>query len=236
MRLDRLLANLGICSRSECRNLLRAGRVGVNGALCARPDADVPENAEVTLDGKQLDTRLNRHLMLHKPAGILTAAEDARQKTVMDLLPPVYRALGCMPVGRLDKDTTGLLLLTTDGEMNHRLLSPKRHVDKVYLAHVDGVLDENDVKAMADGMNLGDFVTLPAKLEILSPDVGRLTLREGKFHQVKRMFAALGKPVTQLHRCAFGSLQLDDTLPPGAFRELTGEETAALYRAADMEK
>lgn len=236
MRLDRLLANLGVCSRSECRNLLRAGRVGVNGVLCARPDADVPENAEITLDGKRLDTRLNRHLMLHKPAGILTAAEDARQKTVMDLLPPVYRAIGCMPVGRLDKDTTGLLLLTTDGEMNHRLLSPKRHVDKVYLAHVDGVLDENDVKAVAAGIDLGDFVTLPAKLEIVAPDVGRLTLREGKFHQVKRMFAALGKPVTQLHRCAFGPLQLDDTLLPGAFRELTGEETAALYRAADMEK
>lgn len=236
MRLDRLLANLGVCSRSECRSLLRAGRIGVNGALCARPDADVPENAEVTLDGKQLDTRRCRHLMLHKPAGILTAAEDARQKTVMDLLPPVYRALGCMPVGRLDKDTTGLLLLTTDGEMNHRLLSPKRHVDKVYLAHVDGVLDENDVKAAAAGIDLGDFVSLPAELEIVAPDVGRLTLREGKFHQVKRMFAALGKPVTQLHRCAFGPLRLDDTLPPGAFRELTGEEIAALYRAADMEK
>ncbi len=236
MRLDRLLANLGVCSRSECRNLLRAGRIGVNGAVRARPDTDIPENAEITLDGKRLDTRLTRHLMLYKPAGILTAAEDARQKTVMDLLPPMYRHLGCMPVGRLDKDTTGLLLLTTDGEMNHRLLSPKRHVDKVYLAHVDGALDENDVKAVAVGIDLGDFVSLPAKLEIVSPDTGRLTLREGKFHQVKRMFAALGKPVTQLHRCAFGPLRLDEALLPGAFRELTGEETAALYRAADMEK
>ena len=236
MRLDRLLANLGVCSRSECRNLLRAGRIGVNGAVRARPDTDIPENAEITLDGKRLDTRLTRHLMLYKPAGILTAAEDARQKTVMDLLPPMYRHLGCMPGGRLDKDTTGLLLLTTDGEMNHRLLSPKRHVDKVYLAHVDGALDENDVKAVAVGIDLGDFVSLPAKLEIVSPDIGRLTLREGKFHQVKRMFAALGKPVTQLHRCAFGPLRLDEALLPGAFRELTGEETAALYRAADMEK
>lgn len=234
MRLDKLLSNLGVASRGGCRELLKAGRVQVDGQTVRDGAVQVSEKAAVLLDGTALDTRLARHLMLFKPAGVLTAAEDGRQQTVMDLLPGVYRSCGCMPVGRLDKDTTGLLVLTTDGELAHRLIAPGRHVDKVYEAVVDGVLDEGDAAAFAAGIPLKDFTALPAKLEVLAENRARVTVQEGKYHQVKRMFGARGKPVLALHRASFGPLQLDETLCPGQFRELTGEETAALYTAAGM--
>lgn len=234
MRLDKLLANLGVASRSGVKEMLKAGRVRVNGEAARDAAFQVQEDAEVLLDGKRLDTRLSRHLMLHKPAGVLTAKEDARQKTVMDLLPPVYTALGCMPVGRLDKDTTGLLLLTTDGELAHRLISPERHVDKVYEARVEGTLTDRDVAAFAAGILLKDYTALPAKLEILDTDLARVTVREGKFHQVRRMFGAVGKPVLELRRLSFGPLPLDEALAPGEYRELTETEIAALYAAAGM--
>lgn len=234
MRLDKLLSNLGVASRAGCRELLKTGRVQVDGQTVRNGAAQVSEKAAVLLDGTALDTRLARHLMLFKPPGVLTAAEDGRQQTVMDLLPGVYRSCGCMPVGRLDKDTTGLLVLTTDGELAHRLIAPGRHVDKVYEAVVDGVLDEGDAAAFAAGIPLKDFTALPAKLEVLAENRARVTVQEGKYHQVKRMFGARGKPVLALHRASFGPLQLDETLCPGQFRELTGEETAALYAAAGM--
>lgn len=234
MRLDKLLSNLGVASRAGCRELLKAGRVQVDGQTVRDGAVQISEKAAVLLDGTALDTRLARHLMLFKPAGVLTAAEDGRQQTVMDLLPGVYRSCGCMPVGRLDKDTTGLLVLTTDGELAHRLIAPGRHVDKVYEAVVDGVLDEGDAAAFAAGIPLKDFTALPAKLEVLAENRARVTVQEGKYHQVKRMFGARGKPVLALHRASFGPLQLDETLCPGQFRELTGEETAALYAAAGM--
>ena len=234
MRLDKLLSRLGVCSRSGCRDLLRAGRVRVNGESVRAGDYPVPEGARVTLDGQELDCRMTRHLMMHKPAGVLTAREDGRQQTVMDLLPPVYASLECMPVGRLDKDTTGLLLLTTDGELAHRLISPARHVDKVYEAKVEGALDQTDVDAFAAGIPLKDFTALPARLEIVAPDLGRVTVQEGKFHQVKRMFGAVGKPVTELRRLRFGPLILDEALQPGEYRELKEEEIAALYAAAGI--
>lgn len=234
MRLDKLLSRLGVCSRSGCRDLLRAGRVRVNGETARSGDFPVPEGARVMLDGQELDCRVTRHLMMNKPAGVLTAKEDARQTTVMDLLPPVYASLECMPVGRLDKDTTGLLLLTTDGELAHRLISPARHVDKVYEAWVERTLEQKDVSAFAAGIPLKDFTALPARLEILAPDRGRVTVQEGKFHQVKRMFQAVGKPVLELRRLRFGPLSLDEGLLPGQHRELKEEETAALYAAAGM--
>ena len=234
MRLDKLLSHLGVATRSECKGLLRAGRVRVNGETARDAGLSVPSGAEVTLDGNRLDTRLDRHLMLYKPSGVLTAREDGRQTTVMDLLPKGYASLGCMPVGRLDKDTTGLLLLTTDGELAHRLIAPGRHVDKVYKARVDGTLDGEDAAAFARGIPLGDFTALPAQLDLLSSDTALVTVQEGKYHQVKRMFGARGKRVTALHRLSFGPLRLDETLAPGAFRELTGEEIAALYTAAGM--
>ena len=234
MRLDKLLANLGVATRSECRALVQKGRVTVAGGAVRSPDAEVRKDDTVTVDGQMLDTRLSRHLMLHKPAGVLTAAEDNRQQTVMDLLPKTYAALGCMPVGRLDKDTTGLLLLTTDGELAHRLISPKRHVDKVYEARVEGELTERDAEAFRRGIPLKDFTALPAELEILEKNLARVTVQEGKYHQVKRMFSALGKPVIALSRLSFGPLELDAALAPGEYRELSEEETAALYRAAGI--
>ena len=234
MRLDKLLTHLGVASRSGVRDILRAGRVRVNGAAVKDAAFQVNENADIALDGQRLDTRLSRHIMLHKPAGVLTAKEDHRQKTVMDLLPPLYTALGCMPVGRLDKDTTGLLILTTDGELAHRLISPERHVDKVYEALVEGTMTEADVQTFAAGIPLKDFTALPAKLEILAPGLGLVTVREGKFHQVRRMFGAVGKPVLELRRLSFGPLPLDEALAPGEYRELTETEIAALYAAAGM--
>ena len=234
MRLDKLLTALGVASRSGCRQVLKSGRVRINGKTVADAGAGVSPEDQVYLDGQLLDVRLERHVMLYKPGGILTAAEDKKQQTVMDLLPEVYRSLRCMPVGRLDKDTTGLLLLTTDGEMAHRLITPQRHVDKVYRATVDGALDESDAAAFAQGVPLKDFTALPAKMQILSPDTALVTVQEGKYHQVKRMFGARGKQVLALHRLSFGPLVLDDALRPGEYRELTKEETAALYRAAGL--
>ena len=236
MRLDKLLSNLGFSSRSQCRDMIKKGRVQVNGNVCRDMAMHVPDDARVTLDGKEIDTRTERCLMLYKPGGILTAAEDQRQKTVMDILPQQYRSLGCMPVGRLDKDTTGLLLLTTDGDLAHRLISPKYHVDKVYLAALDGEMTEEDERAFAEGIELKDFTALPARLEKTDERLYRVTVQEGKYHQVKRMFGARGRKVLALHRCSFGSLILDEQMQPGDYRELTEKETAALYVAAGKAK
>ena len=235
MRLDRWLVTLGVGSRSQVQKLVRQGAVTVNGLTVTDPAASCDTNAALALHRQPLDGRLTRHVMLHKPAGLLTAARDKKQPTVMDLLPESYASIGCMPVGRLDKDTTGLLFLTTDGELNHRLLSPARHVDKTYLADVDGELTQEDVAAFAAGLQLSDFEAKPALLEIVSPHVGRVTVQEGKFHQVKRMFSAVGKEVTALHRESFGSLRLDPDLPVGEWRELTDDELRGLYADAQME-
>ncbi len=236
LRLDRWLVTLGVGSRSEVQRLVKKGGVRVNGVPARDPGMQADENtARLTVNGQPLDGRLTRHVMLHKPAGLLTAARDKKQPTVMDLLPDVYGAIGCMPVGRLDKDTTGLLFLTTDGELNHRLLSPGRHVDKTYLAQVDGPLEESHVAAFAQGLHLSDFDAQPAVLEIVAPQTGRVTVHEGKFHQIKRMFTAVGREVTALHRETFGSLTLDPNLPEGEWRELTGDEIRALYNDAQME-
>ena len=236
LRLDRWLVTLGVGSRSEVQKLVKKGGVKVNDAPIKDPGMQVDENtARLTVLGQPVDGRLTRHVMLHKPAGLLTAARDKKQPTVMDLLPEVYASIGCMPVGRLDKDTTGLLFLTTDGELNHRLLSPGRHVDKTYLAEVDGTLNESHIAAFVEGLHLSDFDAQPAKLEILAPHLGRVTVHEGKFHQVKRMFSAVGCEVVKLHRETFGSLTLDPNLPEGEWRELTEDELSALYSDAQME-
>ena len=236
MRLDRWLATVSAGSRSEVKQWIRGGQAAVNGRVILDPALSFEtESDRLSLNGRELDGRVTRHVMMHKPAGILTAARDARQPTVMDLLPPVYRSIGCMPVGRLDKDTTGLLILTCDGELNHRLLSPGRHVDKRYRAIVEGTLEEKDVKAFAAGMDLGDFTAQPAKLTILGPSLAEVVIAEGKFHQVKRMFAAVGHEVLELHRRSFGPLELDPALAEGQWRELTAEEEKALRQAAGME-
>ena len=242
MRLDKWLATLGKGSRSEVRQIIRDGQAAVNGQTVRDPAADCdPERDTLTLRGKAEDGRIMRHVMMHKPAGVLTAARDPRQMTVMDLLPAEYRSMGCMPVGRLDKDTTGVLFFTCDGELNHRLLSPGRHVDKRYRVIAEGRMDAGDIELFAQGIPLGDFDAQPAKLEILrvteTPEttLAEVTISEGKFHQVKRMFGAAGHEVLQLHRRSFGPLELDPELPEGAWRELTADELRVLRFAAGME-
>lgn len=229
-RLDKLLAATGRWSRREVKDLVRQGRVELDGQPAAAADVKIdPAAADIRVDGEALSYSRFTYLMLHKPAGVLSAARDSRQKTVLDLLPPELRRRSLSPVGRLDKDTEGLLLLTNDGALAHRLLAPRSHVDKVYYARVEGALEPADAAAFAAGMTLGDGLEcLPAGLEILSPGECLVTLREGKFHQVKRMLAARGKPVTYLKRLSMGPLRLDPELAPGAFRMLTAEEKKAL--------
>lgn len=229
-RLDKIISATGKKSRREVREMVRQGRVLVDGKPAPAADMKVdPQTAVILLDGEPLGYEKFTYVMLHKPAGVLTATEDRRQETVLDLLPPELRRRALSPVGRLDKDTEGLLLLTNDGQLAHRLLSPKSHVDKVYYARVDGALEPGDIVAFAAGMTLGDGLEcLPAGLEILSPTEALVTLREGKFHQVKRMLAARGKPVLYLKRLSMGRLRLDPALAPGAWRMLTEEERSAL--------
>ena len=238
MRLDALLSRLGYGSRSEVQRLIRRGAVAVDGSAARDPSQGVLPGASLSVDGLAVDSRIERTVMLHKPAGVLTAAKDPKAATVMDLLPPVYRSLSCMPVGRLDKDTTGILIFTSDGELNHRLLSPGRHVDKVYRALVQGTPGEEAVAAFAAGMDLGDFTAQGAKLTVLNAgpetSLAEVTVAEGKFHQVKRMFAAAGHEVLELHRRAFGPLELDPELREGEWRELTEAEVTALKKAAGM--
>lgn len=229
-RLDKIISATGKKSRREVREMVRQGRVLVDGKPAPAADMKVdPQTAVILLDGEPLGYEKFTYVMLHKPAGVLTATEDRRQETVLDLLPPELRRRALSPVGRLDKDTEGLLLLTNDGQLAHRLLSPKSHVDKVYYARVDGALEPGDIAAFAAGITLGDGLEcLPAGLEILSPTEALVTLREGKFHQVKRMLAARGKPVLYLKRLSMGRLRLDPALAPGAWRMLTEEERSAL--------
>ena len=229
-RLDKIIAGTGKYSRREVKELVRQGRVVVDGRLASSPEEKVDADAVCLLvDGQSLDCRRYTYLMLHKPAGVLSARVDGRQQTVLDLLPPELRKRDLSPVGRLDKDTEGLLLLTNPGELTHRLLSPRYHVDKVYYARVEGVLTAADTAAFAGGMVLADGLEcLPAGLELLPPQEALVTLREGKFHQVKRMLAACGKPVTYLKRLSMGPLRLDEALAPGAFRPLTEGEIHTL--------
>lgn len=235
-RLDKLLAGTGKWSRREVKALVRQGLVRVDGRLAASAEDKLdPAAAIVTVAGETISLCRFTYVMLHKPAGVLTATEDRKQPTVLDLLPPELRRIGLAPVGRLDKDTEGLLLLTNDGELAHRLLSPKYHVDKRYLARVDGELSAADAEAFARGMTLGDGLEcLPAGLEVLPDRVCIVTLREGKFHQVKRMLAARGAPVLYLKRLSMGPLTLDDSLAAGAYRLLRAEEILALYRVCGL--
>lgn len=226
-RVDKILAGTGRWSRREVKELIRAGRVAVGGAAVRSPDEKYDRDGlDLRVDGEPVSGEKYVYLMLHKPAGLVSATDDPRQPTVLELLPPHLRRVGLFPAGRLDKDTEGLLLLTNDGGLAHRLLSPKKHVDKTYFVRVEGVLDEEDCAAFASGMVLGDGLEcLPAGLERLeAPDEAIVTLREGKYHQIKRMLASRGKPVRYLKRLTMGPLQLDSGLQKGAWRPLTAEE------------
>ena len=241
MRLDKYLARIGAATRSEAKKLAKEGRVFVNG----RPVFDAAEKVDpgrdaVTVDGERLEYREHLYLMMNKPAGVITATEDARERTVLDLLDDRTRARRPFPVGRLDKDTEGLLILTTDGALAHRLLSPRRHVPKTYAALVEGAVTNDDVRAFGAGVRLDDgYVTMPAELAILAVNETadgafsevELTIREGKFHQVKRMFRAVGKRIVRLKRIRMGPLALDPSLAPGDWRELTDAEARKLLAA-----
>ena len=229
-RLDKIISATGKKSRREVKLLVKQGRILVDGVPASAPEMKVdPAVSEILLDGENIGYQRFTYIMLHKPAGVLSAVEDKRQKTVLDLLPEELQRRNLSPVGRLDKDTEGLLLLTNDGELTHRLLSPRHHVDKVYYARVDGRLEEADCAAFAAGITLGDGLEcMPAGLEILSDSEALVTLQEGKFHQVKRMLAFCGKPVVYLKRLSMGPLWLDESLQPGEFRHLTGEEEKLL--------
>lgn len=230
-RLDKLMAATGRWSRREAKLLIKEGRVLVDGMPAANGEEKLdPALQEILVDGEALGYQAYTYIMLHKPAGILTATEDRRQSTVLDLLAPELRRRGLSPVGRLDKDTEGLLLLTNDGDLTHRLLAPKSHVDKVYYARLDQPLGPEDQEAFRRGITLADgLVCMPAELELLGD--GRevhITLREGKFHQVKRMTASRGAEVLYLKRLSMGPLLLDPALEKGEYRHLTPEEVCAL--------
>lgn len=238
-RLDKILAHLGYGTRSELKKLIKQGRVTCEGkvvkdsGLQCDPHADVIE-----LDGERIFYREFVYLMLHKPPGVISATEDARDRTVVDLLPVEFQVFSPFPVGRLDKDTEGLLLLTNDGQLAHDLLSPRKHVPKTYEAHVLGHVGDSEAMQFRQGVALDDgYMTLPAELEVLEHNTDGdgvrssrilLTISEGKFHQVKRMFEAVGSQVTYLKRLSMGPLVLDESLPMGEFRELTAEELEAL--------
>lgn len=238
-RLDKIIASTGRFSRREVKLLVREGRVLVEGKAAKSAEEKVdPLAVCISVNGEAISYREHTWVMLHKPAGVLSATEDGRGETVLDLLAPEYRKIGLFPVGRLDKDTEGLLLLTDDGALAHDLLAPKKHVDKVYFTRVDGCLTPEDCAAFARGMTLGDgLVCLPAKLEILragEQSEALVTLREGKFHQIKRMLACCGKPVLYLKRLSMGPVQLDEALAPGEYRLLTQQELAALRAAGQI--
>ena len=231
MRLDKFLVVCAIGSRTEVKNLLKAGRVTVNGKKEKSAKLQIDEERDqIYFDGQQLQYEEFVYYMMNKPQGVISATEDTKHRTVLDLLDDFARTKEVFPVGRLDIDTHGLLLLTNDGQLTHALLSPKRHVDKTYLAQVKGIMTQEDVETFAKGIPLKDFTCQSAKLEILSVDpeknqsLVRVTIAEGKFHQVKRMVAYCGKEVLDLQRLTMGTLILDEKLKRGEWRRLTREE------------
>lgn len=232
-RLDKVVASTGLYSRSEVKRLIRQGLILVDGRAARSGEEKVdPECAVITAEGRELTYRRYTWVMMNKPAGVLSATEDGRQDTVLDLLTPELRKQELFPVGRLDKDTEGLLLLTNDGVTAHELLSPRHHVEKVYYTRVEGRLSEADAERFRRGIALPDgLVCMPAELEILSAgeiSEAHVILREGKFHQVKRMLAYCGKPVLYLKRIRMGKLTLDSSLLPGEYRYLREDELKKL--------
>lgn len=228
MRLDKYLADMGIGTRSEVKKLIRQGKVMIDGRKAKAPEEKIDgKEQSVCVDGTLVVYETFEYYMLNKPAGVISATYDKEQKTVLDLIESRKRK-DLFPVGRLDKDTEGLLLITNDGNLSHRLLSPKKHVDKLYYAKVEGVVTEEDVARFANGLDIGEGEhTKPAKLTVLvSDEISEieLTIQEGKFHQVKRMFEAVGKRVIYLKRLSMGNLQLDETLALGEYRPLSKKE------------
>ncbi|WP_283598105.1 pseudouridine synthase [Lactobacillus gallinarum] len=231
MRIDKFLANMNVGSRKEVHQLIKKGIVAINGQTIKTPKEKVAETDEVTVNGEKIVYQKYHYFLMNKPKGVLSATEDRSQRTVISLLNLKDQYQGIVPVGRLDKNTTGLLLLTNDGQLNHELLAPNKHVAKVYRAKIAGVADEDTVKTFASGMTLGDGTKLkPAKLTVLKQDTEHdsseieIKIREGKYHQIKRMFGAVGMKVVELERISMGNLKLPEDLKRGNYIELSLDE------------
>ncbi|MCA1021953.1 pseudouridine synthase [Halobacillus litoralis] len=239
MRIDKLLANMGYGTRKEVKGLLKSGHVRINGEPEKSPKSHVDPNEDlVTVMGDEVEYREYIYLMMNKPGDLISATEDPHETTVIDILQPEDIVFEPFPVGRLDKDTEGLLLITNDGQLNHRLTSPKKDVGKTYFARIEGKVTESDVEKFSEGVTLDDgYHTKPGDLVILSSDEFseiELTITEGKFHQVKRMFEAVGKKVVYLQRIKMGELVLDEELELGEYRELTDEELEYLRKITNL--
>ena len=231
MRLDKYLAETAQCTRSEAKVLLSKGKVAVNGVLCKKGDTQIREGDAVTVEGRELAYRQFVYLMLNKPEGVVSASTDKRDTTVVDLVRDAYPRRELFPAGRLDKTSTGFVLLTDDGGFAHDILAPKRHVSKTYTVTLDTPLTDAMKQGFAKGVTLADGTALsPAEVEALSADglVVRVLLKQGVYHQIKRMFGVYGAGVNALHRDAIGGLALDESLAPGQWRELTAEEVAKI--------
>ena len=231
MRLDKYLAETAQCTRSEAKTLLQKGRVTVNGAVCKKGDTQLKDSDTVAVDGQPLAYQQFVYLMLNKPEGVVSASTDKRDTTVVDLIGGAYPRRELFPAGRLDKTSTGFVLLTDDGGFAHDILAPKRHVSKTYTVTLDTPLTEEMRQGFAEGVTLADGTALsPAEVSALSEDglVVRVVLKQGVYHQIKRMFGVYGAGVNGLHRDAIGGLGLDKTLAPGQWRELTAAEVAEI--------
>lgn len=232
-RLDKYLANMGVGTRTQVKEFIKKGRVSIDDNIIKSPETKFNENSQiVALDGVRINFVKYEYYMLNKPSGVVSATVDNINKTVISLINSKRKDL--FPIGRLDKDTQGLIIITNDGEIAHKMLSPKHHVSKVYYAEIEGIVDENDVKLFAQGLKVDDeFNAMPAKLEIIkSGDISQIKLEifEGKFHQVKRMFEAVGKKVIFLKRISMGEIKLDNSLKAGEFRQLNKDELNYLER------
>lgn len=233
IRLDKFLADMQVGTRSQVKDYIRKGNITVNDEIIKKPEFKIDENIDmITYMGKKINYSKYQYYMLHKPAGVVTATKDNIDKTVMDLFSAEVRK-DLFPVGRLDKDTEGLLLITNDGELSHNLLSPKKHVSKTYYVECDGAISDDKINKLQEGLDIGDDkLTLPAKVKLISNEIStyklELTIVEGRFHQVKRMIKAIGGEVTYLKRISMGPLVLDEKLEKGSYRELTSDEICNL--------
>ena len=228
-RIDKIIASQGLYSRSDVKYMVNRKRITIDGKVVtsASQKADVDKN-EILLDGKPFVVKKQIYLMFHKPKGYVSATEDKKQQTVLELIPAELKGRDIFPAGRLDKDTTGLMILTDDGVLAHNILSPKKHVQKIYRVELDIPVTEEMQKGFAEGVELNDGVCKEAKLTILGENTAEVTLKEGRYHQIKRMFGCYGAKVVELHRIAMGELYLPDDLPEGQCRELTEEDLVKL--------
>ena len=232
LRLDKYIADTGTVSRKDVKAAAKKGLISVDGKTVKDVSVRIDENtAEVVFCGQKINWRKYVYVMLNKPAGYISSTEES-DKTVMKLLPPEYSKMECFPCGRLDIDTVGLLIITNDGPLAHKLLSPRHHAEKTYYYHCSPEIGKAEAEKLCEGVDIGDYVTKTSKVDMISGGEGYITLTEGKFHQIKRMFEAVGSSITYLKRVEFGTVKLDETLSEGEWRELTESELEALRNAA----